>query len=237
MLQVLSQLSAIGQTFWPQETPEDSNLVVDLDWKPHLSKTQDMFCVSTAAAICAVLYEFTAPSAFSIPHATAIGIISVCLQLLLRSVLLEQLYKANERMVVDLADADSSFTKLENLNVHVKVKEGKGFTAAAARALQKNHSSSSTATQPKPAVVRALHCYHGFGSNTWSWSLVQQSIANRLSALVTAHDMPGFGLTQRWVNGVCWFERLLVSLVAKCDHQMTNLHHGNGIQVHILLSV
>jgi len=47
----------------------------------------------------------------------------------------------------------------------------------------------------------ALHCYHGFGSNTWSWSLVQQQMADRLNALVTAHDMPGFGLTERWVMG------------------------------------
>eukprot|EP00877_Chromochloris_zofingiensis_P009778 jgi/Chrzof1/5053/Cz15g10010.t1 len=198
---VLSQLSAVGQTSWPQ----DSNLVVDLDWKPHLSRTQDIICVSIAAAVCALLYVFTAPTAFSILYATAIGVIFGCLLLLLRTVLLEELYKAKERMVVDLGDADSTFTKLENLNVHVKVKEGKGFTAAAAKALQNNVSSrssgssgsSSTASQPQPPVVPALHCYHGFGSNTWSWSLVQQSIANRLSALVTAHDMPGFGLTQR----------------------------------------
>lgn len=52
----------------------------------------------------------------------------------------------------------------------------------------------------------ALHCYHGFGSNTWSWSLVQQRLADRLGALVTAHDMPGFGLTERCAAapmGVC----------------------------------
>jgi pimeloyl-ACP methyl ester carboxylesterase len=60
--------------------------------------------------------------------------------------------------------------------VHVKVK-----------------APSAAASQPSAA----LHCYHGFGSNTWSWSLVQQTLADRLNALVTAHDMPGFGLTER----------------------------------------
>lgn len=50
--------------------------------------------------------------------------------------------------------------------------------------------------------VCALHCFHGFGANTWSWSRVQQLLADRLAGVVTAHDMPGFGLTQRcavWV--------------------------------------
>lgn len=54
---------------------------------------------------------------------------------------------------------------------------------------------------PPATPSAALHCYHGFGSNTWSWSLVQQELADKLGALVTAHDMPGFGLTERWVPG------------------------------------
>ena len=43
----------------------------------------------------------------------------------------------------------------------------------------------------------ALHCYHGFGANTFSWSYVYKSLAQQLHAQVTKHDMPGFGLTQR----------------------------------------
>ena len=43
----------------------------------------------------------------------------------------------------------------------------------------------------------ALHCYHGFGANTFSWSYVYKSLAQLLHAQVTMHDMPGFGLTQR----------------------------------------
>ena len=76
-------------------------------------------------------------------------------------------------MVTELGDPDSKFTTLENLLVHVKTKEGKDFGPL------------------------GVHCYHGFGSNTWSWSKVQQGLADKLGAVVTSHDMPGFGLTQR----------------------------------------
>lgn len=48
-----------------------------------------------------------------------------------------------------------------------------------------------------PAHPVALHCYHGFGANTFSWSYVYKSLAKQLHAQVTKHDMPGFGLTQR----------------------------------------
>jgi pimeloyl-ACP methyl ester carboxylesterase len=66
-------------------------------------------------------------------------------------------------------------------------------TAAAARLAPLPAATAAARSGPVPA----LHCYHGFGSNTWSWSLVQKPLADRLQALVTSHDMPGFGLTQR----------------------------------------
>jgi pimeloyl-ACP methyl ester carboxylesterase len=59
------------------------------------------------------------------------------------------------------------------------------------------HVKVKTPASASPQPASALHCFHGFGSNTWSWSLVQQNLADRLNALVTAHDMPGFGLTER----------------------------------------
>ena len=43
----------------------------------------------------------------------------------------------------------------------------------------------------------ALALLHGFGANAFSWSYVDRQLAARLHAQVTAHDMPGFGLTQR----------------------------------------
>lgn len=55
--------------------------------------------------------------------------------------------------------------------------------------------SAQHATAAAPPLGMAL--YHGFGANTFSWSFVQRRLAQRLGAVVTAHDQPGFGLTQR----------------------------------------
>lgn len=74
----------------------------------------------------------------------------------------------------ELGDRDSKFADIEGVTVHYKV-----------------HAPS--------AVPRAaLHCYHGFGANTGSWAPVQAKMSHELDALVTSHDMPGFGLTERW---------------------------------------
>ncbi|CAG9460715.1 unnamed protein product [Pedinophyceae sp. YPF-701] len=47
------------------------------------------------------------------------------------------------------------------------------------------------------ASRRRVHCLHGFGASAGSWALCQQGLADALGAVVTAHDMPGFGLTER----------------------------------------
>ncbi len=52
------------------------------------------------------------------------------------------------------------------------------------------------ASQP-PQQRIGIHCYHGFGAGLYSWSFVQRLLAQRLQAIVTSHDTPGFGLTSR----------------------------------------
>ena len=74
----------------------------------------------------------------------------------------------------ELKDHDSVFRELHSTVVHYKL-----------------------AQEINPAQPLALHCYHGFGANTFSWSYVYKSLASQLHAQVTKHDMPGFGLTQR----------------------------------------
>ena len=77
----------------------------------------------------------------------------------------------------ELKDHDSVFRELRSTAVHYKL----------AQAIS-------------PAHPIALHCYHGFGANTFSWSYVYKSLAKQLQAQVTKHDMPGFGLTERPKN-------------------------------------
>jgi hypothetical protein len=103
--------------------------------------------------------------------------------------------QARERIEADLGDPDSRFRDLGNLLVHVKVQAGRALPPPVAQTPAAARYAPPAATGR--GAVPALHCYHGFGSNTWSWSLVQGSLAARLGALVTSHDMPGFGLTQR----------------------------------------
>ena len=73
----------------------------------------------------------------------------------------------------DLGDRDSKFADIEGVSVHYKVHAPSAFPRA------------------------AVHCYHGFGANTGSWAPVQAKMSHELDALVTSHDMPGFGLTGR----------------------------------------
>ena len=84
----------------------------------------------------------------------------------------------------DLAGPDSRFRTLDGVTVHYKVARPKGGGQL-------------------PELGIAM--YHGFGANTFSWSFVDQLLAQRLGALVTAHDMPGFGLTQRCAPPVLYF--------------------------------
>ena len=67
-------------------------------------------------------------------------------------------------------------------------------------------SASSPESRPEPASQgpRLVHAYHGFGANTASWAYADKGLADALAATFTAHDMPGFGLTQRC--GICWYE-------------------------------
>ena len=74
----------------------------------------------------------------------------------------------------ELKDHDSVFRELNGTAVHYKLAQG----------IDSAHPV-------------ALHCYHGFGANTFSWSYVYKALSKQLHAQVTKHDMPGFGLTQR----------------------------------------
>jgi pimeloyl-ACP methyl ester carboxylesterase len=47
------------------------------------------------------------------------------------------------------------------------------------------------------APTCAMACYHGFGANLWSWERTHKLVAEAVRGVVTAHDMPGFGLTER----------------------------------------
>jgi len=102
-------------------------------------------------------------------------------------------------MGVELGEADSTFRTINNIKIHIKARVG---------------TLSAAGSAPM-----GVHCYHGFGANLWSWSLVQERLAKALDAVVTSHDMPGFGLTQRWaVRCRSGFRSLLpTARITPCD--------------------
>ncbi len=120
--------------------------------------------------------------------------------------------QARERAFELLGDPDSRFRPIGSLGVHVKVKVGQlplpPPRPAPAAALadpppqqqqQQQHDGGSltAAAAAAPEPVCAVHCYHGFGANLGSYKRVQELMAGALRGVVTAHDMPGFGLSQR----------------------------------------
>ncbi|KAF6253217.1 hypothetical protein COO60DRAFT_436035 [Scenedesmus sp. NREL 46B-D3] len=195
-MHLLQVLNAVAMTSAAAPASDD-NLSVDLDWRPTLSAAQEVICWSCAAVAACLVYLFTAPAGLNILYATCIGLLFGLVLYAMRNALLEEMYKARERIEADLGDADSRFRHIDNLSVHVKVKASRSLPPPVPTAGAASLAPPSAAAARLQGAVPALHCYHGFGSNTWSWSLVQQQLAERLGALVTAHDMPGFGLTQR----------------------------------------
>ena len=96
-------------------------------------------------------------------------------------------YAKLQRSAAELADPDSRFAQICGTSVHYKAMRPAG------RAQARRSSPSKNSGDPAAAIA----LLHGFGANTWSWAGVQQRLADRSSALVTAHCMPGFGLTER----------------------------------------
>ena len=105
-------------------------------------------------------------------------------------------YTKLERTPAELADADSRFHTACHTTAHYKSMlprecPSKPAPSPASRDL----GAEPSAAPALPGVAVAL--FHGFGANTWSWAPVQGQLADEVNGLVTAHCMPGFGLTER----------------------------------------
>lgn len=77
----------------------------------------------------------------------------------------------------EVANKSSHFLSFRDAHIH--------YTLAKDTLLSKNNNTIY------------LHCLHGFGASTYSWSFIQQKLASALRGVVTAHDLPGFGLSER----------------------------------------
>ncbi|KAK9817223.1 hypothetical protein WJX72_011250 [[Myrmecia] bisecta] len=158
-----------------------------LDFKPQLSTPQVGLTLVVAASICAVVYRWTAPATLSLSYSSCMALLFGACLAACRAVLLEMQYKAIQRTEYELRDPDSRFRMLHGLTVHYKMHQYAGH----------HHADLGSRSAYQPTAPTAIHCYHGFGANTFSWSYVYKKLGQALQAQVTMHDMPGFGLTQR----------------------------------------
>ncbi|CAK0764500.1 hypothetical protein CVIRNUC_003164 [Coccomyxa viridis] len=151
-----------------------------LNQRPQLQGKQLALTLVLPFLTCVALTLSVGPASFSLKWSLAMGMLYIGQAALLRTLFMEQEFKALQVTEAELADGDSKFRELDGLTVHYKAAAPPGGAAKAAG-----------------GAPCGLAMYHGFGANTFSWSFVDRRLAEELGATVVSHDMPGFGLTQR----------------------------------------
>jgi hypothetical protein len=83
--------------------------------------------------------------------------------------------QAQGKEVTELGDRDSSFPLLANIQVHAKSCLGKNVEPLS----QQQHTGGNSS-----ACLLALHCFHGFGANLYSWAPCQKMMVRRAGKLL-----------------------------------------------------
>mmetsp|Transcript_7462 Transcript_7462/g.21080 ORF Transcript_7462/g.21080 Transcript_7462/m.21080 type:complete len:535 (-) Transcript_7462:143-1747(-) len=154
-------------------------LRANLDYRPSLSTWQKLSALLMSMLVCLAVYQVLPAmmagwQLYLLLAALLFGLWRLLLVLHIEGKLQERMTSERE-----LSDPDSQFAKVLGVDVHYKRKEG-----------------TRLAAEGKPPAF-FVHCYHGFGANVFSWAMCQQELADEVNGVVTAHDSPGFGLTQR----------------------------------------
>jgi len=181
--------TSAGATATSEQPPLYPHL--DLDFKPHLTKLQQMCTALVSMGFMAACILFRGPPFWTrvlalvlrpsdwVTLFAALAAGAATGTLFFR----ERQYQARQVPPRQAADADSQFQDVEGLRVHFKRRRGKA------------DSPSPSTTVPWAAAL-----WHGFGANTYSWEMASlDRIADALGpdSLVITHDAAGFGLTER----------------------------------------
>ena len=154
-----------------------------LDYRPELSGAQRAGTAAAGVLAGAVAYAWArrAPVLGAVCALVAAPLASVGAQ----TFLLERCHRRALRRAEEVADLDSEFGAFSGVTAHYKTCGAGGSGAGGGEAAA--------------GVARryALHFWHGFGANTFSWARVMPRLAEVLGAVCSAHDAPGFGLTVR----------------------------------------
>ena len=145
-----------------------------LNFKPELSAQELLGCVLIAASACVAVYSVTGHGKFIISYAIFMLFLFSILSLVLYSMIVEQRYRRLQVDAPELGSPNSRFIDVQGAQIHARIEK-------------------STIDNIKTVI----HCLHGFGAHSYSFSFVQKKIAERIGAVVSAHDFPGFGLSAR----------------------------------------
>ncbi|KAL0049992.1 hypothetical protein WJX82_002227 [Trebouxia sp. C0006] len=145
-----------------------------LEYVASLTVLETGVSLTISVLSCTAYYLAKAPNHLSLRFALSVAVLFAASLTVCRTLLLERKHQDRLMAEQELKDHDSVFRELHGTAVHYKLAQG----------LDTAHPI-------------AVHCYHGFGANTFSWSYVYKALSTQLRAQVTKHDMPGFGLTQR----------------------------------------
>lgn len=171
------------------------DVVESLDTKPNLTLWEKIACCGAAVICCLSLWYRTSPkTVFEPRYVLGMVVFASLVVLLVRGWMLERKYAKMERKEKDLAFSNSRFVKFDGVSLHVTECTSPDTSVLAPA---KGHKEGSEAAKESLAVW--IHCLHGFGASCFSWSFIQKTLANAVQgyAIITAHDMPGFGLSQR----------------------------------------
>ncbi|DBA94868.1 TPA: hypothetical protein ACH3X1_002404 [Trebouxia sp. C0004] len=145
-----------------------------LEYVASLTAFETGVSLTISVLSCTAYYLVKAPNHLSFRFALSVALLFAASLTVCKTLLLERKHQDRLMAEQELKDHDSVFRELHGTAVHYKLAQG----------LDTAHPT-------------AVHCYHGFGANTFSWSYVYKALSTQLRAQVTKHDMPGFGLTQR----------------------------------------
>jgi hypothetical protein len=111
----------------------DEQFLLDLDWKPKLSGTQEVIAWAVPITVCCLVYFFTAPAAISIPYGTCIGVLFGLLLVLVRSIFMEAMYKVHQGLLQDCGAVSQKEQQPYMQWRHSRVAPDRCFTAALTR--------------------------------------------------------------------------------------------------------
>jgi len=159
---------------------DPASLAAALSFHPILSTMQTILILSASTLLCTIIY-FTIPPPhlttrfFYLPYALGMAFLFWLSITVFKNIIFERQYAARQVGEEQLScPLNSKFTEIDGVKIHYTIEQ--------------------------PAKTKnevAVHCLHGFGASSYSWSFVQQQLATIIQGPVTAHDMPGFGLSHR----------------------------------------